>query len=159
MAANQAKKQENLSEEKAELTDRLEQVFLAGLGALAAAQEVGTKTFESLVSQGEDFRKKANDKTDELIDDVQEAVREVRENAQSKAEGLFDQVRESSQVSRISSVFDQRVAGALKRLTVPSRADLEKLNVKLDRLIELVEGKQKVTVKKASKKKSARKTS
>lgn len=157
MATNQAEKQDAQAEEKNELTERLEQVFLAGLGALSAAQEVGTKTFESLVGQGEEFRKKANDKTDELIDDVQSAVREVRESAQSKAGGLYDQVRESSQVSRISSVFDERVAGALKRLTVPSRAEVEELRVKLDRLIELVEGKPQTTTKKARKKKPAKK--
>lgn len=162
MTASKAEKKTETTEENADLSNRLEQVFLAGLGAFSTAQEVGVKTFDSLVNQGEDFRKKATDTTEKLIGDVQEAVQEIKEDATSKAEGLFDQVRESSQVTRISSVFDERVAGTLKRMAVPSKADIEVLNDKIDRLIELVEAQapkkaaaKKTTAKKAPAKKAS----
>jgi hypothetical protein len=50
-----------------EIGDNLEHAFLAGLGALSNAQKKGAKTFDSLVKQGEDFRKKASKKTECLM--------------------------------------------------------------------------------------------
>ena len=40
MAEEKAAKQQETADENLELTDRLEQVFLAGLGALSAAGEI-----------------------------------------------------------------------------------------------------------------------
>lgn len=157
MTAEKAKPQQDKVEEKVELTNRLEQVFLAGLGAMSAAGEVGAKTFDSLVRQGEEFRAKANDRTDKVIDEVQEAVREITDDASEKAEGLFEQVRESSRVTRITSVFDERVSRALKRLRIPNKAEFEELSDKIDHLIELVETQQKKPAVKKRATKTARK--
>jgi poly(hydroxyalkanoate) granule-associated protein len=157
MTAEKAKSTHDDVEEKVELTNRLEQVFLAGLGAMSAAGEVGTKTFESLVRQGEEFRARATDTTDKVIDEVQEAVRDITDDASEKAEGLFEQVRESSRVTRITSVFDQRVSRALKRLRIPNKAEFEEMSDKIDHLIKLVEAQQKKPAAKKAKKKAAKK--
>ena len=68
-----------------ELAANLEQAFMAGLGALSDPQKIGSSSFESLVERGEKFRKKATDRTEELLQDVQEAIRDMTEDAQSKA--------------------------------------------------------------------------
>jgi poly(hydroxyalkanoate) granule-associated protein len=124
---------------------------------MSAAGEVGTKTFESLVRQGEEFRARATDRTDKVIDEVQEAVRDITDDASEKAEGLFEQVRESSRVTRITSVFDQRVSRALKRLRIPNKAEFEEMSDKIDHLIKLVEAQQKKPAAKKAKKKAAKK--
>ncbi len=138
----------------ADISESLEQVFLAGLGALSAATEVGAKTFDSLVDQGEAYRQKASKKTEEIIEEVQEAVREVADSAQERATGLFDQVRETTKVEGLHDAFDRRVEGALARIRVATQKDVEALNARIDTLIDLIEAKE---AKPAPKKRAAKK--
>lgn len=164
-------KQKGKSSRTAEIADQLEHAFLAGLGALTSPQDLSNKNFESLVKKGESFRKKATNKTEELIDDVQDAIRQMSDDAQSKATGLLDQVRDSSKLDKLNSAFDSRVAGAMDRLGVASKRDLDKLSRKLDKVLKAVEGskapakatakrpaRKKVAKKKVARKKVARKT-
>lgn len=127
-----------------EIADNLEHVFLAGLGALSNAQKKGLKTFDALVEQGETFRKKTTKKTESLIEDVQEAIREMGDDAQSRAEGLLSQVRGKSNLDKLQHAFDSRVADAMDRLNVPSKNDVDAINKKLDKIMKLV-GEQKKT--------------
>jgi len=151
-------KQKDIGERTAEIAGQLEHIFLAGLGALANTQKVGSKAFETLVKQGESFRKGATDKTETLIDDVQDAIRGMTHDAQSKATGLLDQMRDTPQMEKLQNVFDSRVDSALNRLGVASKHDVDKLNAKLDRLLKSAE-KQKSSTKKATTKTSpAKKT-
>lgn len=157
MSAKKRKKQDQNENAVGEVSERLEQVFLAGLGALSTASDIGAKTFDSLVDQGQAYRKAASKKTEELLGDVQDAVREVSEGAQTRASGLIDQVREQSKVTRLHDVFDQRVEGALHRIGVPTQSDIGALNAKLDKLMKLVEGKKPAARKTAKKKAAPRK--
>ena len=116
---------------------------------------MGTETFESLVKDGEKFRKEASKKTERLIDDVQDSVREMREDAEERAEGLLDRVRDRSKLTKLQSAFDKRVADAMDRLNVPSKNDIDKINRKLDKILKAIEPKAK---KPAAKKAPARKT-
>jgi poly(hydroxyalkanoate) granule-associated protein len=160
MSANKTSKNEDNGKPSRDISKNLEQVFLAGLGALSTATEVGAKTFDSLVDQGQSYRDGASRKTEGLIEEVQEAVREVTEGAQKRASGLIDQVRERTGAERLHDAFDKRVDSAMKRLGVPTRREVNNLNAKLDKLIELVEAKEakpaakKRTAKKATSKKS-----
>jgi|GEM_PF-997415 len=133
-----------------EFTDNLEHVFLAGLGALSNAQKKGQKTFDALVEQGETFRKKTTKKTESLIEDVQDAIREMSDDAQSRAEGLLNQVRGKSNLNKLQHTFDARVADAMDRLNVPSKNDVDAINSKLDRIMKLI-GEQKAPVRKGKK--------
>ncbi|MDH4056086.1 MAG: phasin family protein [Gammaproteobacteria bacterium] len=150
-----------------DLAGQLEHVFLAGLGALANTQKVGSKAFETLVQQGESFRKGATNKSEALIDDVQAAIRGMAHEAQTKATGLLDQMRETPQMERLQSIFDSRVDSALSRIGVASKHDIDELNAKLDKLLKVAgksepatkkkSAKKKVTKKKAAKKKVSKK--
>jgi len=149
----------------ADIADQLEHAFLAGLGALTNPQDIGSKSFDSLVKEGESFRKKATDKTEELIDDVQEAIREMTGDAQSKATGLLEHVRDASQLDKLNSAFDTRVAGAMNRLGVASKRDLEALNRKMDKVLKAVastkapaKAKPKAAAKRKTKKKVAKRS-
>ena len=64
-----AKKESKAKQRVSEFAEQLDSVFLAGLGAFANAQKMGTETFESLVKDGEKFRKEASKKTEKLIDE------------------------------------------------------------------------------------------
>ena len=133
-----------------EFTDNLEHVFLAGLGAMSNAQKKGRKTFDALVEQGETFRQKTTKKTESLIEDVQDAIREMSDDAQSRAEGLLNQVRGKSNLNKLQHTFDARVADAMDRLNVPSKNDVDAINSKLDRIMKLI-GEQKAPVRKGKK--------
>ncbi|MBT8090362.1 MAG: phasin family protein [Gammaproteobacteria bacterium] len=141
MAGKKGKTKQKVSDKK--VTEQFEDAFLAGLGALSNAQKAGAKTFDSLVKQGETFRKKATKRTEALIDDVQDAIREMNEDAQSKATGLLDQVRDKSNLKKLNSAFDSRVAGAMDRLHVPSKNDVDAINKKLNKILKLLETKPK----------------
>ena len=142
MAGKKGKtKQTDSKKRVAEITEQLEHAFLAGLGAFSNAQKAGEKTFDKLVKQGEDFRKKTSKKTESLIDDVQDAIRDMTGDAQSRAEGLLDQVRDKSNISKLPSVFDARVADAMERLKVPTKKDVDAINRKLTKILKLLEEK------------------
>jgi len=142
-----------------DLAAQLEHAFLAGLGALANTQKVGSKAFETLIKQGESFRKGATDKTEALIDDVQAAIRGMAYEAQTQATGLLDQMRETPQMEKLQSIFDSRVDSALNRIGVASKHDIDELNAKLDKLLSAAGKPKPVAKKKSAKKKSAKKKS
>lgn len=145
MAKKKVKTKQKVSEKK--VAEQFEDAFLAGLGALSNAQKAGAKTFDSLVKQGEAFRKKTTKRTESLIDDVQAAIREMNEDAQSKATGLLDQVRDKSNLKKLNRAFDSRVAGAMDRLHVPSKNDVDAINKKLNKILKLLETKPKAAPK------------
>lgn len=140
--------QQNAETRVGEIAEQLEHVFLAGLGALSNAQKAGVKTFDALVKQGEDFRDETSKKTESLIDDVQDAIRGMTSDAQSKATGLLDQVRDVSKLDKLHDVFDSRVQGALDRLNVPSKKDFDSINRKLNKILKELDGKKTTTSKK-----------
>jgi poly(hydroxyalkanoate) granule-associated protein len=153
-----AKKQKDSEKRGNEIAEQLEHAFMAGLGALSDAQQKGAKTFDSLVKEGEKFRKKTTSKTETLIDDVQDAIRDMADDAQSKATGLLDQVRGKSQLDKLQSAFDTRVADAMDRLNVPSKNDIDAINKKLNKIIRLLHEEGKPAKKKApARKRTAKK--
>ena len=153
------RKRSSKSKDQNDVTEQLEQAFLAGLGALANAQKAGSKAFDKLVEQGRSFSRQTTDKSEELIDDVQSAIRSMASGAQSRASGLLEQMRETPQVEKIQGVFDARVADTLNRLGVASKQDIEALNDKLDRLVGTYAKKKRTAQKKraVTKKRSAKK--
>jgi poly(hydroxyalkanoate) granule-associated protein len=143
-----------------EVAEQLEHAFMAGLGALANTQKVGSKAFETLVEQGKSFTKQTTSKTESLIDDVQDAIRGMADDAQSKSSGLLKQMRDTPQMEKFQSVFDSRVASAMDRIGVASKKDIDDLNAKLDKMLKSVQkkGATKKTAKKTAKK-AAKKSS
>lgn len=141
-----------------EIAEQFEHAFMAGLGALADAQKKGAGRFDDLVREGERFRKMATSRTESLIDDVQDAIRGMTGDAQSRATGLLDQVRDSSRLDKLQNAFDARVADTMDRLNVPSKNDIDKINRKLDKIVRLLDDKGKPAAKKkAARKKTAKK--
>lgn len=126
-----------------ELSQQLENVYLAGLGAFANAQKMGGETFDALIKDGEKFRKQASKRTERLIDEAQSNLREMGEDAQDRAEGLLDRVRDRSKLDKLQGAFDRRVADTMDRLNVPSKNDIDKINKKLNKILRAIESKGK----------------
>ena len=112
--------------------DSAQQIWLAGLGAFAKAQEEGNKVFDALVKEGEAIHKKTRKVADEKMAEV--AV---------KAAGTWD---------RLEQVFEDRVARALGSLGVPAKKDIDKLSKRVAELTLVV---QKLTEAPAPTKKAA----
>jgi poly(hydroxyalkanoate) granule-associated protein len=149
-------KQDLRDDDGLEVVAQLEQAFLAGLGALSNAQQVGSKAFDKLVDQGLSFRKETTDRTETLIDNVQDAIRDMSDEAQTRATGLLTQMRETPQMSKLQGVFDERVAEALDRLGVASKQQIDEMNAKLDSVLKSLDGKKPAAKKKAATRKSSK---
>ena len=130
-------------EKSSEFAHQLENVYLAGLGAFANAQKMGTETFDALIKDGEKFRKDATKRTEALIDEAQSNLREISEDAQDRAEGLLDRVRGRANIGKLQTAFDRRVADTMDRLNVPSKNDIDKINKKLNKILRAIEAKDK----------------
>lgn len=115
------KKFKTLSENQLAQTvkDSAQQIWLAGLGAFAKAQEEGNKVFDALVKEGETIQKKTRKAADEKIAVVA-----------GKAVGTWD---------RLEQVFEDRVAKALGSLGVPTKKDIDKLSKRVAELTAVVQ--------------------
>jgi poly(hydroxyalkanoate) granule-associated protein len=105
-----------------DVRDSAHKIWLAGLGALAKAEEEGTKVFHNLVEAGEEFEARGKKRFTLVKGKMQEA----REAAESQIEKLGD-------------TFDDKVAGAVQRLGVPSRDEIKRLTKRVEELTAKVD--------------------
>ncbi len=142
-----------MTEEKdfqAELRDNAHKIWLAGLGALQAAEEEGSKLFKNLVERGQTFEGRGR----ERMDDVRERYDNVKDQVGNVAEEARD--RAGSTWEKVETKLDDAVASALGRLGVPSRDEIATLTLRVEELTAVVE-KLKPAKKAPAKKASARK--
>ena len=109
--------------------DSTHQIWLAGLGAFAKAQQEGTKVFEALVKEGSELQRRTLAASGDRLGDVTERVARVAEDFSRQATQSWD---------RLEQVFEDRVSRALGRLGVPSTRDIRELTDLLNALNEKV---------------------
>lgn len=118
--------EDSIGSSAAEAAERVkasaQQIWLAGLGAFAKAQQEGGKVFEALVEDGLSLQRKTQAS-------AQTQVAEATEKLSALAGGLSS--RAGQQWDRLEGIFEQRVAKALERLNMASRADLEALEARI----------------------------
>lgn len=122
---------------KDEIKQNAEKVWLAGLGALAAAEEEGGKLFRGLVKKGESYEKKGLAHFDKL----KAKVEGVAEWARDRAEEAWGKVEDK--VENVEDRFDDRVAVVLRKIGVPSKNEIATLTRRVEELTLLVEKKLK----------------
>lgn len=127
--------------------DYAQEIWLAGLGAFALAQQEGSKLFKQGSKSIDDAASKMVGESAKLFERLVEegskleakgrkiasdAVVGVRDDVESKV----DEVRKSAQTNwdKLEKVFEQRVARALSRLGVPTSEEIRELS---DRVAEL----------------------
>ncbi|MDI9334225.1 MAG: phasin family protein [Cytophagales bacterium] len=119
-----------------------QQIWLAGLGAFAKAQEEGTKAFNSLVKEGKQLQEKTQSVAQEQLAGVSSKVAAMKEEWMSKAGG---------QIGKLEGIFEERVAKALKVMGVPTSKDVADLHKKLDAVLAAVTQKKTAAPKAAAK--------
>lgn len=101
------------------IKESTQQIWLAGLGAYAKAQEEGGKIFEALVQEGEALQAK------------------TRQSADEKIAAVTDKT--ANTWGRLEQVFEDRVARAVASLGIPTRKDIDKLSKRMAELTDVVQ--------------------
>ncbi|MDE2277589.1 MAG: phasin family protein [Burkholderiales bacterium] len=109
----------------ASVKESAQQIWLAGMGAFAKAQEEGGKVFEALVKEGLSLQKKTQGLAEAKIGDVTDRVSAMAENVGAKAGQNWD---------KLETLFEQRTAKAMARLGVPTAKDVAALARRVDAL-------------------------
>ena len=107
------------------IKESAQQIWLAGLGAFAKAQEEGGKVFDNLVKEGTSLQRKTQAAAEERISEATSRMASMATDISSKASGQWD---------KLESIFEQRVAKALKTLGVPSAKEIDVLIERIDEL-------------------------
>ena len=139
--------------------EQAQQIWLAGLGAFAKAQEDGTKAFEKLVTDGITMQRKVQSTAEEKMAEASQKVSQAAHQFNERATGQWD---------KLEHIFEDRVSKALSRLGIPNAQDMAALHERIAALeAQLVKTAKpastpakKVAAKKVAAKKSpAKKTS
>jgi poly(hydroxyalkanoate) granule-associated protein len=101
------------------MRESVEQVWLAGLGALALTEEEGSKFFRALVKKGEGIEKRSRARLSDTI----EAARQAPSNTMSKLERQVDTTLEN----------------VMHRLGVPSQREISSLSRRIEGLAQSME--------------------
>jgi poly(hydroxyalkanoate) granule-associated protein len=97
-----------------------QQIWQAGLGAFAKAQQEGQRGFSKLVRDGSELQKRARK--------VEEATGTVARAAERASR------RGTSSWGKLEQVFEERVARALATIGVPARSEVEELKHRIGEL-------------------------
>lgn len=120
-----AKTAKNESKAVATITEPAEHIWLAGLGAMATAEEQGSKLFESLMKKGKVVQKHNTARLDDLKDRVKD-LRSMPGNAMEK----------------INENVDSGMAAVLHRLGVPTKREIGALTRRVEELTRSLEKKK-----------------
>lgn len=119
---------QELEQEEEELSRAVrssaQQIWQAGLGAFAKAQQAGGREFTRLVRDGSELQKRARQ-----VEDATDTVARKAERSSRRA---------SSTWGKLEQVFEERVARALATIGVPARSEVEALNHRIDELERMV---------------------
>lgn len=109
-----------------DLRDNAHKIWLAGLGALQAAEEEGSKLFKNLVERGESFQSRGREQFEEVKDKVEDAAGKAKDRAETTW-------------GKVEHRLDDAVSAALGRLGVPSRDEIATLTQRVEELTAVVE--------------------
>jgi len=107
--------------------DSAQQIWLAGLGALARTQQEGGKFFDALVEEGVRIQEKTHAYT-------QEQMKQARDQATPWVEAA--RKRTTAAMGKLEQAFDERIARAAKRMNMPDHADIQELSERIDALAQ-----------------------
>jgi poly(hydroxyalkanoate) granule-associated protein len=127
------------------------QIWMAGLGAFGKAQKESDTVFDKLVREGRAIQKRTMALTEEKmlevsgrLDEVSNRVAKVAGKMQREATERWDQ---------LESVFESRVERALRRLGMPTTAEIRTLTQRVEQLTANV---QKASARKPAVKSGAK---
>jgi poly(hydroxyalkanoate) granule-associated protein len=113
----------------AAVKDSAQQIWLAGMGAFAKAQEEGGKVFEALVREGTNLQRKTQGLAEDKIGEVTGKMTAMADTVSAKAGQNWD---------KLETLFEARTAKALNKLGVPTAKDVQALTQRVDELAAAV---------------------
>jgi len=124
-----------------------QQIWLAGMGAFAKAQEGRNKVFEALIKEGTSLQRKTQSAAEERIGEVTGRMSAMAGDVTAKAGQHWD---------KLESIFEQRTAKAMNKLGVPTAKDVDALIKRVDELAAAVARLSKSSPAKAAPKARAK---
>jgi poly(hydroxyalkanoate) granule-associated protein len=127
-----------------------QQIWQAGLGAFAKAQEEGGKVFAKLVKEGTDLQKRTQKLAEDKVSGVTDTVTKMADNVSKQASGSWD---------KLEQVFEDRVSRSLSSLGVPTKKDIQTLTKRVEELsksVTTMNGKKPAATKASPKAKTAK---
>jgi poly(hydroxyalkanoate) granule-associated protein len=109
------------------VVENVHKVFLVGLGAAAMAQDELVNLIEKFADQGQQTEQKARETISGMVESRKKNVVDVNEKAEEE--------------------MTSRMASALNRFNIPSRAEIKDLNEKISVLSEKIDEVNKETAK------------
>lgn len=113
----------------ANIIDTGQQIWLAGLGAVARAQREGPKLFEALVMEGSDFQELQRDNLQERTTDI---WNDLRSKLDTRTAGVRGKATET--IDNLEGILQARVLKALQQLGVPTSHEIDALARKVKEL-------------------------
>lgn len=107
-----------------------QQIWLAGMGAFAKAQEGRNKVFEALIKEGTQLQRRSQSAAEEKIGEVTDRMSAMAGDVTAKAGQHWD---------KLESIFEQRTAKAMNKLGVPTAKDVDALIKRVDDLAAAVQ--------------------
>ena len=104
------------------IKDSAHEIWLAGLAAFSKAQQEGGKVFEALVQEGLTIQRKTQAAAEEKMSTATQKMNNMASEIGARATGQWD---------KLESIFEDRVARALKGLGVPTAREVEILAARL----------------------------
>jgi poly(hydroxyalkanoate) granule-associated protein len=111
------------------IMEQAEQIWLAGLGAFAKAQEQSGKFYETLVKEGAALERATRKVTEAKVEEVRGMVETTVSQVKERATDTWD---------RLEQVFENRVSRALGTLGIPGREELDQLAKRVEELSKAV---------------------
>ena len=116
-----------------------QKIWLAGLGALAVAEEEGSKLFKNLVREGEKYGDAGRETVNRGYTGARRGLDEATGKAKKAAEETW---------SKVEGGLDERLAKTLHRIGVPTRDEIAALSRRVEELTGALERmRQKETAK------------
>lgn len=135
------------TKETENIREAANKIWMAGIGALRAAEKEGSKIFKSLYEQGQSFQESSKDMSKKQIDRMGEilkggvgSVKGKIEDITATREGLWDKLG-----------MEDVVTSVLKTAGVATKKEIDTLNRKIDALAKAVNAASVPTKKAAPK--------
>jgi poly(hydroxyalkanoate) granule-associated protein len=117
------------TEAQTNLIENVQQIWLAGMGAIAKAQKEGPAAFQDAVAEGLQLLTRSRSNAEKMIRDVFESA---QDNVQSRIGSARDQATETW--DNLEALFQSRVQKALQQIGVPSAEEIRLLTKRVAEL-------------------------
>lgn len=111
------------------LVEAVNQIWLAGMGALARAQKEGPRAFETMIVEGASLIDKSREQAE---DKLREAIATVQSTVEDRMQGTKEQAAETW--DNLEKMFQGRVTKVLQQVGVPTAKEINALTRRVDEL-------------------------